>query len=305
MEAVRRETTHFWVILLSILGHLAVCTLISLWFQFKDLTFSFMPSLPKKNIEITQVDRDFLQKIRTVGVKNGSKDFQMPVTPPKNIKLPSPAVAAPPKQIPLSALGMNLNSAQLQSIGKQAKVKESSPEGFLKASSPEKQEKERERLHRERELNHMLKREMLKQDISSADQGLVKNTDINMHFSPPEGVEESELNSIEKKFYSFRKRSYEAYINSFLSSYHQAVNQRPYLHQLFNSSNESLTGKVTFDLEGNLLSIKIIKGAQNDEIQKIFEKTLEGIKSLKNPPQEFIEYDKQFSIYYSLKINNQ
>lgn len=300
MEALRRDSHFFWVTLVSILGHLALCTVISLWFQFKGLNFLPSFSSPKKQIEVSQVNREFLQKLKTVGIKNGSKDFQMPVNSPSAIKLPSPAT----QRVNLSpeALAMNLSKEQLKNIGKSSKrVQESTADGISFKSS----EKEREKMHRERELNSMLKREMLKQNIAPSDQGLIRNTDINMHFQPPEGVDESELNSMEKKFYSFRKRSYEAYINSFLSTYHSAVNQRPYLHQVFNSSNEYITGKVTFDLEGNLISIKIIQPAHNDEIQKIFEKTLENIKSLKNPPQEFVERENEFSVYYSLKINNQ
>ncbi len=295
---LKRESHFFWVTLISIIAHLAFAFTASLLLQWRGVNLQLSPKSVEKQIEVTQIDRATLNKYRSVGIKGGSKEFQVPITPPKAIALPSPK---PSIAIDPSALSMSLKPNQIKELGTAAKRTEAM-EGFNYKKNAE-VEKVRERQQNERTLNNMIKREMLQQSIASHEQGLVRHTDMNMHFEPPEGVEETELNSIEKKFYSFRKRSYEAYVNSFLMTYRQAVNQRPYLHQLFNSSSEHLTGKVTFDLEGNLVSIKILQSASN-EIQKIFEKTLEGIKSLKNPPREFIERENEFSVYYSLKINN-
>lgn len=302
MDSIKYDLHFFWITLISILCHLALCMVATLWFQFKGIHFSLPEDQSDKTIEVSQVDQSFLNKLRTVGIKGGKKEFQAPMNQSPSIALPSPS---PRINLSPSALSMKLNQEELKAIGQRAKQPSLNAEGFNYKRSPKHLEQAREQQQNERALNTMIKREMLQQSIASHEQNLVRTTDINMHFEPPEGVEETELNSTEKKFYSFRKRSYEAYVNSFLSAYRQAVNQRPYLHHVFNTSTEHLTGKVTFDLEGNLISIKIISSAKNDDIQKVFEKTLEGIKSLKNPPREFIEKENEFSVYYSLRINNQ
>lgn len=288
-----------WTIILSILGHIFLFSTVSL--LPKSITGRFELKAPSsKKIEVTQISKEQLRKYRTVGIKDGAKDFSAPIASISPIALPGKKSIP---NIPLKALNFNMEQKDLKNLKKRTakdKSKRKNEDGIAIG----KFKKQRDKVKRERSINKMIKREMLKAQIPSYDQALIKNTDINMHFTPPEGVDESELNNTEKKFYSFHRRSYEVYVNSFLKTFHKATRERPYIEKLFMTQNDDLTGRVTFDSKGNLVSIKMIKWADNDEVQKIFEQTLEGIIALKNPPKEFIQKDGEFTIYYTLKFSN-
>ncbi len=288
----------FWTILLSILGHFFVFAAINLIPKGLVHRFELETHMPK-HIEVSQISPEQLKKYRTVGIKDGSKDFSVPIASNRPIALPGKPKTP---SIPLEALNFKMDSSEVEKLGKSVKKKSlrDSKDGIAIG----KFKKQREKIKRERSINKMIKREMLGGQIAPYDHALVKNTDINMHFTPPEGVDESELNNTEKKFYGFHRRSYEVYINSFLKTFHKAVRERPYIERLFMTQTDDLTGRITFDSKGDIVSIKMIKWADNDEVQKIFENTLEGIKSLKNPPQEFIQKNGEFTVYYTLKFSN-
>ncbi|MCK5883263.1 MAG: hypothetical protein KAG61_06210 [Bacteriovoracaceae bacterium] len=286
------------IIILSILGHVFLySTIIMLPKSFVE-RFEQTDDSPDR-IEINQISREQLQKYRTVGIKKGSKDFSVPMASNKPIALPG---AKQKPNISLEALSFNMDKNDIKKLGK--KIKKSDEKVQKDGIPVGKYKKQKDKIKRERTINKMIKREMLRSQVPSYDHSLIKNTDINMHFTPPEGVDESELNDVEKKHYGFHKRSYQVYVNSFLKTYHKAISQRPYIQKLFFSQSDDLTGRVTFDSKGNLVSIKMMKWADNDEIQKIFEMTLAGIKALRNPPVEFIQKDGEFSIYYTLKFSN-
>ncbi len=132
---------------------------------------------------------------------------------------------------------------------------------------------------------------------------ILKSTGFNLHFEPPEGIPEDELNTAEKIFYSFQKRTFIGYVNSFMSSYNATLNQYPQIKNALRNERHLLTGRITFDKEGNIMRIKILRSSNNDEVHKLFEKTLLNIRSLPNPPKAIIEDKDQFNIYYQLRIN--
>ena len=135
---------------------------------------------------------------------------------------------------------------------------------------------------------------------------IFSNHNINFSFEVPEGVSEDELNSAEKIFYSFQRRTFRSYLHSFASAYMQMAQNRPYLLQqeAYLKAREKMTGKVTFDLHGNIIAIKFIQGAENKDLQELFENTLKGIKSLPNPPKALLQENQEFAIYYQLNINH-
>ncbi len=132
---------------------------------------------------------------------------------------------------------------------------------------------------------------------------VLSNTNFNLHFEPPEGVSEDELNSTEKIYYSFQKRTFIGYVNSFYSTYQSIVLKRPTLLSILRSERHLMTGKVIFDIEGNIMRIQILRSSSNDDLHELFETTLRNIRSLPNPPKDLVKGREEFTIYYQLRIN--
>lgn len=133
---------------------------------------------------------------------------------------------------------------------------------------------------------------------------VLSNKDFDMEFTPPEGVSEDELNSFDKIFYSFIKRTYEKYINSFVTSYFALSSERPYLIQDIETKKHLIKARATFDRKGNIIAIKIFNNESSDAVYDLFERTIKGIDSLPNPPKEFFQGgDEEFNIYFVLKVN--
>jgi len=130
----------------------------------------------------------------------------------------------------------------------------------------------------------------------------LNHADFNLAFSPPEGVPKDELNSFEKMFFSFQKRTYLSYLSSFIKTYNQLLISKPNLQKELTGNTHRLTGRIIFDNQGNIISIKITKWSQSDEIQQLFEDTLKEIRSVPNPPKAIVQ-NGQFYIYYQLNIN--
>lgn len=260
----------------SILFHLTIFAF------FKAFFFTGIDSQDMQNqkmFEVEKISANQLKKLRTVGVKNGRKQFSTKMPQKKNLSM-------------AALKAQSLSRSQLDKITK--KESSSSSSAFLI----------KEKGFR-RSLNSKLISNQVKKDLSSysANKSILQKSDFTMAFEPPEGVSEDELNSTEKIFYSFYKRSYEVYYNSFLAAYNQLITSKPYLKNQIINSSFLLKGKVTFDEKGNILSLKIYKWSDDDTVYNLFESTLKGIKVLKNPPNELLDKKKKFSIYYTLRIN--
>ena len=134
---------------------------------------------------------------------------------------------------------------------------------------------------------------------------VLKNSNFDINFDPPEGVKEDELNSAEKIYYSFQKRAFINFVTSFLNSYNTLATEKPTIRQSLRRNKHLLSGRIIFDAKGNKVSIKIFRSSSDDTVHLLFERTLIGIKKLPNPPQDLITDDNQFSIYYQIKIENQ
>lgn len=263
-----------------------------------DLNLRKSINLPKK-IEITPMNANLMKKYRSLGIKNGSKNFSLPIVK----KMPKKSTSTPTKS-------NTLDFSKLKFDEKNTKVKPTKQQeattvtqSLAKDLSIGNNTAFVKQVRRERSVNKMLKREMLQSSVSAYDQSIVKNTDLNMHFEPPEGVAEGELNSIEKRHYSFRKRAYENYVNGLLSTYHKLLRTKPHIANVLTNNTDFVTGKVVFDTNGSIISIKIIKWAKSDDFQEIFLTTLKTL-SLANPPEELVGSDDQFIFYYSLQVKN-
>lgn len=129
------------------------------------------------------------------------------------------------------------------------------------------------------------------------------NSNIDVKMEVPEGVDISELNEYELQFYSFQKRTATSYISSFYKNLDRFVTENPQVRFPLTTGRETMTGRVTFDKDGNIKQIKMIRWSNSDRMQNFFQDVLEGINRLPNPPKALVKEAGQFNIYYTLIIN--
>ena len=126
-------------------------------------------------------------------------------------------------------------------------------------------------------------------------------SNFEIRYERPEGVSEDELNSDEKTYYSFYVRSYQNYFSKIYSTYEKTVIERPALARVFDKKH-LLIGKIDYDEKGNIVTVRILKSSEDDDLHYFFEETLKQLNQ-PNPPKVFTKSRKQFSIYYQLQIN--
>jgi hypothetical protein len=63
-----------------------------------------------------------------------------------------------------------------------------------------------------------------------------------------------------------------------------------------------LVGRIDYDENGNIITVKILKSSENDDVHQFFEETLKKLV-LPNPPKIFLKRKKEFSIYYQVQVN--
>jgi len=277
--------------------------LLLLWFQ----NFHFgQPSSIKDHLkissplEIVPLENIDIPKYKQVGTSDGKKEFSLPVAPKPH---PIDAKRSKGKSIPDMAVGKSggmrdsdiklsdLESKNLSdgiSIQHSKTIKEMARPGEI------------ESLGIPSKLSATTREQYVSSPIEDA---VLSNSAFNFKFSPPEGVPLDQLNSTEKIFYSFQKRTFEAYVASFMKAFNQLSLQYPHLKQRLDTDRHKLTGKIIFDSQGNIVTIKIIQWSRDDLVQKLFDETLAGIRSLRNPPKAFISREGEFYIYFQLHIN--
>lgn len=127
-------------------------------------------------------------------------------------------------------------------------------------------------------------------------------SDLDIKFELPKGVPEDELNPRELVFYSFQKRTIQAYINSFIKELNHLSAKERANGVLLTNKKQTLAGRLTYDKNGDIVKIKTLAWSDEDKVQDFFLKILKNINSLPNPPKEIIEND-QFAINFILNLN--
>ena len=146
---------------------------------------------------------------------------------------------------------------------------------------------------------------LVKPDFRSPEASFLRRSDLNIRFEPPEGVGENELNDAEKIFWSFKKRVYQSYASSVLSTYQKMLLGRPQIKKsLKEVRNHVITGKMVFDEKGNIVRIKILLPSDRDDLQALFENSLHNINKIPNPPRGLLSTDGELTLYYQLIINS-
>jgi hypothetical protein len=233
-------------------------------------------SAPKRQInKIDFITKEDLDRIRHVGIKNAKKnqvehpDFLRDETP-----LPFP------KLISHSKTEVSPSSPAPSELTKVDNIK------IIKQTT----------------THEILKQDMLKNlNFNRGNLAAHKISNFEIRYERPEGVSEDELNSDEKAFYSFYKRSYASYYNKLTATYEELAVNHPRLVKDFENKH-LLVGRVDYDQNGNIITIKILKSSESDEVHNFFEESLKKLV-LPNPPKIFLKMKKEFSIYYQVQIN--
>lgn len=135
--------------------------------------------------------------------------------------------------------------------------------------------------------------------ISSAQ----KISDAVVSIEVPEGIEPDQLNEYELMFYGFQKRTAMNYVNSILKNLDTFQKKHP-RYKIPTTGRITMTARLTYDSEGNVQQIKMIRWTHVEEIQSLFEDIVKNIDQLHNPPKALWEKQGEFSMYYTLEILN-
>jgi hypothetical protein len=274
---------------------------------------------PLKLDDIKIIKPEEVEKFRRVGIKNGKKDLQRPdlsfkpPTPPPSKATPevqgkkgAPAKLSLDKLTPQLPKPVMTKKAMDPRPSEKTKTPNPIAKDFLHATPSNdgshfyfnpKQQKVITQAHEQ----EILKEEAIKNVSAPMNKATEKISNFEIRYERPEGVSEDELNSDEKAYYSFYVRSYQNYFSKIYSNYEKIVVERPGLANVFDRKH-LLIGKIDYDENGDIITVKILKSSDSDDLHYFFEETLKQLTQ-PNPPKVFTKNRKQFSIYYQLQIN--
>jgi hypothetical protein len=245
------------------------------------------PRPPAHRIDkIDFISKEDLDRIKRVGITHGKKkldqpDFIKQTQAQPLFPSPSSPPLAPQTQTQTQAQGVTQapeSQAQMPSSAKEEKV--------ISLSNS----------------HEVIKRDTLKGLSFNRDSvAAQKISNFEIRYERPEGVSENELNSDEKAFYSFYKRSYSSYVSKLYSTYDAVAITHPKIRKDFENQH-LLVGRIDYDENGNIIAIKILKSSDSDDVHYFFEETLKKL-ILPNPPKIFVKKKKEFSIYYQVQVN--
>lgn len=287
----------------SAILHLLLFLLIPHLSQIENMGFPTSVQEKPKPIAISTISRDQLQKLKRLGVKKGSKDYQLPL---ENKKGTDKGDVALKKGNTLDFKKLTPDPDESAKIAKKFdKESDLNTEQKKNNYNWEADEQKIVNIETSTQSTGQSQTKTIKELGITGDQAKIfRRTNLDISFEPPEGVSEDELNEASKRYYIFQKRSYVKYLNSFFKTYHRLVLSKPQLKQNISKwGMHRLTGRVIFDKEGNIVSIKILKSSTNDNIHQLFEETLKEIGKLHNPPKDYFVKEDQFTIYYQITIN--
>jgi hypothetical protein len=130
-----------------------------------------------------------------------------------------------------------------------------------------------------------------------------KINDAVVSIEVPEGIKPDELNKYELMFYSFQKRTAINYIHSIIKNLNKFQKENP-RYKIPSTGNITMTARITYDSEGNVMQIKMMRWTQVDKLQHLFEDIVKSIDQLHNPPKALWKKDGEFSMFYTLEILN-
>ena len=126
---------------------------------------------------------------------------------------------------------------------------------------------------------------------------------LGAEFMPPQGLPLDELNSLERKFYAFKRRVNQYYVATFMQTYQHFLLAHPNFNDYLATLNsQQLTGRLTYDEQGNLMATKIQRWSDDDLLESLFEQVLAKLSTIQNIPREFLNHEQQLVIYYNFYL---
>lgn len=251
--------------------------------------------LQKTAIRIEQLDQRQLPQIRKIGEKGGKGLNRVLVN--KGVKngveraKPNPFAAVAPRPAP---------HRPTPPVEKVAQPSRSQPNPYRPSTRPS-------------ALDQLaLKAEPVKQVAARTQHGgsaalsgspTLSKSLMNMQVEVPEGVAADELNEFELQFYGFQKRLVSKYLNS-IELQVREYEKRYSMQTLSTPGKHTMTGRVTFDSDGNIKQIKMVRWTQADKLQSLFEDILKSMIALPNPPKMLRNTNGEFVVFYTLTVDN-
>ena len=305
--------------LVAILVHLVILFFVKKnEFNYQNLVLNQLNnSRPLKVDRIELIKPEDVEKFRRVGIKNGSKKeylqpdmLKFPKAQPQgkglslenlSPKLPPPKITKKlDKQLETIANKIKNTEKAINELKLSTKSVATNQESDQSSHFYFNPKKEKKIVHAEDQED--LKAEAFKNLTTSASNPLAqKMSNFEIRYERPEGISEDELNSDEKAYYSFFKRSYASYLSKLYATYEKISVERPGLERDFENKH-LLIGRIDYDEKGNIVLVKILKSSESDNVHYFFEETLKQL-NLPNPPKSFIKAKKKFSTYYQIQIN--
>ncbi len=281
---------------------------------------------PIKVEDIKFISPSEVEKFRKVGIKDGKKDLQRPDIVPKQTVKTKP-VKASPNPLSLDKLAPELPKPQPTKVVENQNPKKGAPgkPSSVVLNEPVKKTQndiakdflnvkpstetggnfyfnyKNNKVIEQNQEQEIIKSEAQRNFTAPQNKATDRISNFEIRYERPEGVSEDELNSDEKAYYSFYVRSYQNYFSKIYANYEKIVIERPGLAGVFDKKH-LLIGKIDYDEKGNIVTVRILKSSENDDLHYFFEETLKQL-SQPNPPKVFTKNRKQFSIFYQLQIN--
>ena len=321
MLTQRQERTHFLQLylisfLLVAMAHLVSILLASQLFK----TFSLTKALNSQPNITKEKDKNF--KVRLLGFKNAkshqgdlhqlkapdkifeSKTPQKALQANKQIKARQNVARVLPNQ-PSPVKKQEIIKKDQSSRPKQLKKFSLSDLGKISSYQPlnKSQKQEQKKIsYRAPSIQQYVEQARIFENLSGKLANLnLKNISSSVQIEIPKGnLKEDELNPAEKRFYSFKRRVFQAYVQSLLTqAYNQQTPSNPFP---FTTRSTSTTAKVTYDEQGNFVRLKILRPTKAPKLQQVFITALRDIETIPNPPKEIINGFGEFSQIYILNI---
>lgn len=311
----------------SVILHLTLIIGLSFWWPSlpqSDWQFRFQ-RMGAKPLEVKTLTQNEFRRLRQVGKKEGHREgFSAPVPQGEGNRFPErdepvsyEPVTGQPNQLLDGLRALAPDPAQMKKIepvpkaqeapqdilGEQGQTEARAQEGRTRFSLEARElgeQSQAQRIARQQEqIQHNILREL---GASPQAAEAIKRTGFNVQFETPEGIEEDELNSVEKIFYSFQRRTFYSYVTNFISSYQRMVFQKPHTKELLERESHHMIGRVMFDSEGHVTSLRILKPSQHRDITLMFEETLKNL-NLPNPPRDLLNSEGRLIMNFHLRIN--
>lgn len=130
-----------------------------------------------------------------------------------------------------------------------------------------------------------------------------KISDAVVSIEVPDGVDPDELNEYELMFYGFQKRTAINYVNSILKNIDKFQKVHPN-YKVQTSGRMTMTARISYDKEGNVKQIKMVRWTHEQPMQDLFESIVKDIDQIHNPPKQLWEKNEEFALFYTLEIIN-